>query len=274
MSHLESELRGTSTAPRGWETTEARGQEGYEPSRGSAQKNVGDTERILSIAAGGALAGLGLVRGRWSGLALGAIGAGLLWRGFTGRCQCYAMLGISTAESEHSDAIGVPAQHGYKVEKTITVDRPPEELYRFWRRLENLPKVMRHLKNVEAIDHEHSHWVAEGALGKEVEWDAEILNERENELIAWRSLPGGDVDTAGSIHFKPLGHNGRTEVTLSMKYDPPAGKIGAQIASLFGEGLEDKLDEDLRRFKQVMETGMEPAPGGSTSYDPSQSQYT
>ena len=251
---------------------EAGEREGYEPSRCPAQKNVGDVERLLSIAAGAGLAGVGLVRGRLSGVALGAIGAGLLWRGFTGRCQCYAALGINTAETEHSSAIGVPAQEGYKLEKTITVDRPPGELYRFWRRLENLPKVMRHLKNVESIDHQRSHWVAEGALGKDVEWDAEIHNEREDELIAWRSLPGGDVDTAGSVHFKPLGQNGRTEVRLSMKYNPPAGKVGAQIASLFGEGLEQKLDEDLRRFKQYMETGMEPSPGGPPN--PLQGQYT
>jgi uncharacterized membrane protein len=223
--------------------------EGYGPSQCTSRKNVGDTERMLSVAAGAGLAAFGLARGRWSGLVLGALGAGLVYRGISGRCQCYAALGINTAEHDHS-TIGVPAQSGYRVERTITVDRPADELYRFWRRLENLPKVMRHLKNVESIDHEHSHWVAEGALGKDVEWDAEILNERENELIAWRSLPGGDIDTAGSVHFKPLGHNGRTEVTLSMKYNPPAGKIGAQ-----------KLDEDLRCFKQVMETGMAPSPG-------------
>jgi uncharacterized membrane protein len=145
----------------------------------------------------------------------------------------------------------------------ITVQRPAADLYRFWRRLENLPQVMRHLKYVEAVDEQHSHWKAEGAFGADVEWDAEILNERENEMIAWRSLPGGDVDTAGSIRFKPLERNRGTEVTLSMKYNPPAGKVGAQIASLFGEGLESKLDEDLARFKEVMETGMAAAPAVS-----------
>jgi uncharacterized membrane protein len=236
--------------------------EGYQPSC-SGEQNVGDAERIVSVAAGLGMAAVGLARGRLSGLALGAMGAALAWRGFTGRCQCYAALGINTAKS--NPATGVPAQHGYKLEKTIAVDSPPAELYKFWRRLENLPKVMRHLKNVEMLDHERSHWVAEGAFGKDVEWDAEILNERENELIAWRSLPGGEVDTAGSIHFKPLSHNGGTEVTLSMKYNPPAGKLGAQLATLFGDGLEQKLDEDLQRFKQVMETGMEPSPGVSPS---------
>jgi uncharacterized membrane protein len=248
--------------------------EGYQPSRSGATTNVGDIERLLSVAAGAGLAGLAVARRGWGGLALGAVGAGLLWRGITGRCPCYALLGIDTAETEHSGAIGVPAQQGYKLQRTITIDRPAPEIYQFWRRLENLPRVMRHLKNVQSLDHERSHWVAEGALGKEVQWDAEIHNERENELIAWRSLPGGDVDTAGSVHFQSLGHNGRTQLTLSMKYNPPAGKIGAQLASLFGEGLEEKLDEDLRCFKQFMETGMPPAPAETRGESPLHGQYT
>jgi uncharacterized membrane protein len=119
--------------------------------------------------------------------------------------------------------------------------------------LENLPKVMQHLKSVEVIDRERSHWIAEGALGKQVQWDAEIFNDSENELIAWRSLPGGDVDTAGSVRFQPIGQHHGTAVTVTMKYDPPAGKVGALIASLTGSGLEKKLEQDLARFKQMME---------------------
>jgi uncharacterized membrane protein len=218
-------------------------------------------ERALSVAAGLGLAIVGLERGRLAGMALTTMGAGLLWRGVTGRCHMYSALGVNTAE--HNPATAVPAQQGFKIERSITVQRPAADLYRFWRRLENLPQVMRHLKYVEAVDEQHSHWKAEGAFGADVEWDAEILNERENEMIAWRSLPGGDVDTAGSIRFKPLERNRGTEVTLSMKYNPPAGKVGAQIASLFGEGLESKLDEDLARFKEVMETGMAAAPAVS-----------
>lgn len=244
-----------------WEASDDQMTAGGCQSGCSSEKNVGDTERAVSVAAGLGLAALGLARGRLSGLALGAMGAALVWRGYSGRCQCYAALGIDT--SERNPATAVPAQHGYKLEKTIVVDAPPADLYKFWRRLDNLPKVMRHLKLVESIDNDHSHWVAEGAFGKDVEWDAEILNERENELIAWRSLPGGDVDTAGSIHFKPLRQHAATEVTLSMKYNPPAGKAGARIAALFGDGLEQKLDEDLQTFKQVMETGMEPSPSAS-----------
>jgi uncharacterized membrane protein len=233
--------------------------EGYQAAEGACcGQNVGGIERALSAAAGLGLAIAGIRRGRLPGLVLTGLGAGLLWRGMTGRCQMYAALGLNTAE--HNPATAVPSRQGFKIEKTITVNRPPSELFRFWRRLENLPQVMRHLKNVETIDNEHSHWKAEGVFGADVEWDAEIINERENELIAWRSLPGGDVDTAGSIHFKPLRDNGATEVALSMKYNPPAGKVGAQVASLFGMGLEAKLNDDLRRFKQVMETGMAAAP--------------
>jgi len=226
-------------------------------------QNVGNTERVISVAAGLGLAFSGLKRGRAAGLLLTAMGASLVWRGLSGRCQCYAALGINTAE--HNPATAVPAREGFKLERSIVVNQSPAKLYQFWRHLDNLPQVMRHLKYVESIDEDHSHWKAEGAFGADVEWDAEIINERENELIAWRSLPGGDVDTAGSVHFRPLNQGDRTEVTLSMKYNPPAGKIGAQVASLFGEGLEEKLDEDLGRFKQVMETGLPPAPDIATT---------
>jgi len=220
-------------------------------------QNVGEGERLISLAAGGVLGLAGLSRGGIRGLALAAIGAGLAYRGYTGHCYTYGALGLNTAKRNR--ATGVPAQQGCKIEKTIIIESTPEELYKFWRSFENLPKVMRHLKSVDG-DKKLSHWVAEGALGKDVEWDAEVINERENEMIAWRSLPGGDVDTAGSVHFERLGTSRGTEVTVTMKYNPPAGKIGATLAALFGDGLEDKLEEDLQTFKQVMETGMPAAP--------------
>jgi uncharacterized membrane protein len=226
--------------------------------RACPHQNVGDSERVLSVAAGTALGLLGVMRGRLSGLALAALGGSLVWRGYSGHCYCYDALGITTAKRKRYTA--VPARQGFKLEKTIVIDCTPEELYRFWRRFENLPQVMRHLKDVRSIDSRHSRWVAEGAAGKDVHWDAEIINERPDEMISWRSLPGGDLDTAGSIHFHRLPHDHATEVTISMKYNPPAGKIGAQIATLLGEGLEAKLDEDLESFKQVMETGMAPIP--------------
>jgi uncharacterized membrane protein len=237
--------------------------EGYAPIHGGMgghSQNVGNVERVLSIAAGAGLAAVGLARRRWDGLLFGALGAALAWRGYTGRCQCYAALGINTAK--HNPATAVSAQQGVKIEKKIRINRSAEEVYRFWRDLKNLPQVMAHLKKVEPQDSQRSHWVANGPFGKEIEWDAEIINEREPELIAWRSLPGGDIDTAGSVHFNRTPAGG-TELTLSMKYNPPAGKIGAQLVDWLGDGLEQKLSDDLNRFKTKMESGVvEQAPLG------------
>jgi len=213
--------------------------------------NVGRNERLISSVTGACMLATGLSSGKKGSLLLAGLGGALLYRGMTGTCHTYKALGINT--HRRNPATVIPAQQGYKVEKTVIVNRPASELYSFWRELENLPKVMQHLKSVEAIDRDRSHWVAEGALGKEVQWDAEIFNDAENELIAWRSIPGGDVDTAGSVRFQPIGQHHGTAVTVTMKYDPPAGKVGAWIASLTGSGLEKKLEEDLARFKQLME---------------------
>jgi uncharacterized membrane protein len=157
--------------------------------------------------------------------------------------------------AEHNESTAVPAQQGYKVEETITINRPREELYRFWRDLGNLPRVMRHIRHIEVFDGQKSQWTAEGPLGMGVTWDAEIFNERENELIAWRSLPGSDVDTAGSVHFDELPHGRGTSLRVSLKYNPPAGKLGANIAALLGEGVDCEIRDDLRRFKSMMEAG-------------------
>ena len=125
-----------------------------------SEKNVGNVERTLSLALGAGLGVAGLSQGRLKGLALIALGAGLIRRGYTGHCGCYAALGIDNAERNLATA--VPAGQGIKIEKTIIVERPASDLYRFWRRLENLPQVMRHLKRVRSIDSQHSRWVAEG----------------------------------------------------------------------------------------------------------------
>jgi len=127
------------------------------------------------------------------------------------------------------------------------------ELYRYWRDLSHLPRIMSHLESVEPMSDRRSHWVARGPLGSRVEWDAEIITERENELIGWRSLGDSDVDTAGSVHFNaaPDGHG--TEVRVILKYDPPAGKLGVAVAGLLGHSPAQLIREDLHRFKQLME---------------------
>jgi uncharacterized membrane protein len=144
------------------------------------------------------------------------------------------------------------------VEQTVRVARPAEELYRFWRDLENLPRFMDHLESVRALDELRSHWAARGPAGTRVEWDAEIHNDVPGQLLAWRSLPGSEVDHAGSVHFEPESDD-YTLVRVVLRYDPPAGKVGAAVARLFGEDAETQVADDLRRFKQVMESG-DPSP--------------
>lgn len=142
-----------------------------------------------------------------------------------------------------------------KVEKTVTIAKPAAELYSFWRRLENLPHFTRHLQDVTVISDSRSHWVTKGPLGGTVEWDAEIIDDRPNELIAWKSVPGADVDNAGSVQFKPAPGNRGTEVKVVTAYNPPAGAIGDLLAKLFGESPKQQIGDDLARFKMLMEAG-------------------
>jgi len=172
------------------------------------------------------------------------------YRGLPGHCHLYGALGVNTAE-HHGPATSIPAGHGYKVEESVTVHRTAAELFAMWRRLDQLPRFMKNLKEVRTLDGNRSHWVAQGPLGAPAEWDAEIINERPNELIAWRSLPGSTVDTAGSVHFEPAA--GGTQVRVVLKYDPPGGKLGAAAAWVLGAAPEEQLRSDLRRFKQLAE---------------------
>jgi uncharacterized membrane protein len=130
-----------------------------------------------------------------------------------------------------------------------------EEVYAFWRNFENLPRFMRHLESVTVSGDRRSHWVAKAPAGKSVEWDAEILEDRPNELISWRSLPGADVYNAGTVQFQPASGGRGTEVRVTLEYHPPFGKLGSRIAMLFREEPGQQVYDDLRNFKQVMETG-------------------
>lgn len=216
--------------------------------------NVGKTERLVSAIAGAAVIALALRRKRLRGVLL-PLGGTLLSRAVTGRCAVNRALGRNTAKADQVRPVA--RGEGIRVERTITVNRPREEVYHFWRQLENLPRFMDHLESVIVLDEDRSHWVAKAPAGTKVEWDASIQDEIENELIAWRSLPGSDIDNAGSVHFIPAGDG--TEVRVVLSYDPPAGRVGAAVAKLLGEEPEQQVEEDLRRFKQVMEAIETPA---------------
>lgn len=144
---------------------------------------------------------------------------------------------------------------GTTVSKSLIINRSPEELYRFWRDFENLPRFMKHLESVRVTADGRSHWVAKAPAGTSVEWDAEITEDRPNELIAWRSLEGSDVDNSGSVQFESAPGNRGTIVRVEIEYNPPGGVIGAAVAKLFGEEPGQQAQEDLRCLKQVMETG-------------------
>jgi len=218
-----------------------------------AAVNVGDTERWISGVGGTVLALFGLSRGDLAGLALVGLGGALVYRGLSGHCTCYQALGLNTAD-QHGPATSVAAGHGVKIEQAVTINAPREKLFQFWRNLENLPRIMTHLERVTQRG-DVSHWVAKGPLNVPVEWDAQIINERPNELIAWQSLQGSVVDNAGSIHFTNAPGGRGTEVRVVLKYDPPAGKVGSFVAKLFRRAPEQEVREELARFKQLMEAG-------------------
>jgi len=226
--------------------------------RDDERVNVGRTERLISGVAGAALIGYGLRKRRLRVLLL-PLGVGLIRRAVTGRCEINRALGRDSARREGRTA-GVASLEqggGTKIEQAVVINRPRDELFHFWRQLDNLPRFMDNLESVTVLDQRRSHWVAKGPVGTRVEWDAEIHNEIEDEIIAWRSLPGSDVDQAGSVQFTPA-HGGGTDVRVVMRYAAPAGKAGDAVAHLLGEDPERQVADDLRRFKQVMEAS-EPA---------------
>lgn len=141
------------------------------------------------------------------------------------------------------------------VRQTVAINRPPEGIYAFWRDFRNLPQFMSHLEHVEVLDERRSHWVAKAPAGRTVVWDAEVTEDRPNELLAWRSLEGADVDNSGEVRFERAPGGRGTVLRVEMRYSPPGGVIGAMVAKLFGEEPQMQVRDDLRRLKQVMETG-------------------
>jgi uncharacterized membrane protein len=148
-----------------------------------------------------------------------------------------------------------PWAYGLSLHAAITVKRPRDEVYGFWRDLENLPRFMIHLRSVQVIDQRRSRWIAKGPAGKDVEWDAQIVEDRPEELIAWRSAAGARVRNSGSVSFTDAPGGRGTEVRVELRFDPPGGMLGAAFARMLGEHPDQQVRDDMRRFKQVMETG-------------------
>lgn len=204
---------------------------------------AGDLERWASLIGGGALVLTGLQQRSLHGILMAIAGGGLVYQGTQG----------NSTLKQVEDAVGL--DHAIRVEKTVTINRPASELYGFWRDFENLPRFMKHIRSVQNLDAQRSHWVANAPLNQTVEWDAVIVNDEPDHLIAWASAENSDIENSGFVRFQPVAGDRGTEVKVVMEYQPPGGVLAAAIAKLFGEEPEQQIGDELNRFKQLMEAG-------------------
>jgi len=214
---------------------------------GKLSVNVGKLERIASIIAGSALLFKGFKNEeKTSGIGMIAGGAYMLFRGATGHCFGYALAG----KKKLPDTV-----KNMNIMTKLTVNRPRQEVYDFWRKLSNLPLFMEHLQRVDVIDNTRSHWVAKvpGHLG-EIEWDAEVVKEINGELLGWNSLPHASINNAGKVEFKDADENG-TEITVLITYRAPFGDLGEGIASLLNPVFKKMITKDVHNFKRYIEAG-------------------
>ncbi|MBD2257514.1 SRPBCC family protein [Pseudanabaena sp. FACHB-2040] len=211
--------------------------------RTEADQQPGDLERWASVIGGGAMVLMGLQQRSLRGVLTALAGGGLVYQGASNK---------STLK-QVEEAVGI--DKAIRVEKTVTINRPASELYNFWHNFENLPRFMRHLESVTVLDGNRSHWVSKAPLDNRVEWDAEVVTDEPDHLIAWRSLDGADIENSGFVRFQPATGNRGTEVKVVMEYSPPGGALTAAIAKLFGEEPEQQIGDELARFKQLMEVG-------------------
>lgn len=221
--------------------------------------NIGDTERVFSLVGAGLGFYLAITQPVAVKIPLAASSSYLLYRGLAGKDPIYELLNIQRSPSDMEHLI---------VRRAVTINRPRADVYAFWRNFENLPRFMQHLQEVKVNadgSDRRSHWVTAAPLGQTVEWDAEIVEDDANELIAWRSLPGSTIENNGRVSFRDAHGFGGTEVDVVLEYQPPLGSASIALARLFGEQPWQQVRNDLRRFKQVMETGEVPTTFGQSS---------
>lgn len=219
----------------------------YQPTTVLPAANVGSNERMLAIVAGAALLGYAW---KSNSKGLGAASVGLLLRGATGYCPAYRAMGINHADTKQA----LSGARGVHIRESITIDRPAEEIYRFWRQFDRLPEVMPHLAKVEQLDTKRSRWTAKAFDQLPITWEAEIINEQPFELIAWQTLPGQAVQTAGSVTFKPSADGRGTEVHVHLQYSAPGGKAASWLATFAGQDPAKYTREALDALKRRLES--------------------
>ncbi len=221
------------------------------PSEFSHPVNISSWERWAMAIGGSALVAYGIKKRSFRGSLMSAMGAGLIHDGINGYCELYHLMGINRAAKADDE---MPVARDVHVEAAIVIDQPPQVIYEFWRNFENLPRFMDHLESVTRIDDFKSHWVAKGPVGQRLEWDAEIYNEKENELISWRSLPESEFVNAGTVRFESAGTL-PTLVRVVMNFNVPGGKLAAQVVPFLKELPTGWIEHDLSRLKHILETG-------------------
>ncbi len=209
----------------------------------NGNSRIAKLEPWASYVGGGALTAFGISRKSLGGLAMAAAGGYLIYR-------------AATTQRSPSHV---------HVQRSVTIMKPVAEVFAYWRNFENLPRIMTHLESVRPLEGRYSHWIARGPANTHVEWDAEIIEESENEFIVWRSCAGADIENRGSVQFSSVLNGEATELSVALEYVPPAGKIGSLFAKVFGEEPEQQIREDLRHFKALMEAGEVPTIEGQPS---------
>jgi len=224
--------------------------------------NVGTAERGVSVALGAALIAFAAARRRpVSSLLLAAAGAFLAHRGVTGRCAVYEQLDMGTAEAGGEERLAPGAHEDHSVEVAITIARSADEVYAFWRRVENFSLFMENIVSVTESGGGRSHWVARGPAGETWEWDSEIIEDQPGELLVWRSLPGSEIHHHGAVRFLAAPAGRGTEARVGIEFLSPGGLAGRAIARLARRVPQHEIAEDLRRMKQILEAGETPIAG-------------
>ncbi len=204
------------------------------------RRNISDVERWTSITAGVGLALYGVARRSPGALGLAVVGGLLVRRGASGHCDVYQALDLTTASPLQDTRKALGGRRGNHVEEAVTVNKPAAELYQFWRRLENLPRFMQHLESVEQVSDTVTRWRARGPGGAAIEWNAEIINDLPGQLIAWRSVEGSDVVSAGSVHFdESLGDRG-TRIRVRLQVQSTGREGGGGGGQAAGPGCRNR----------------------------------
>jgi len=218
-----------------------------------ANTNVGAAERLASMAVGGLLVTWAFRKRSPATIAAGIVGADLIYRGASGQCRVYGALGVNTAATMISG--GQISSAAPEIQRSITINRSPEELFAFWNNPENLARIMAHFAEVTPEGGDVTRWKVRGPMGQMFEWTSRQTAEEAGRKLSWQSLPGGTIATRGNIAFKPGPESRGTEATLWVQFEPPLGVVGEGLLKTLQKVPRAIAGQALRRFKSLVETG-------------------